>query len=709
MFKKILIILTIIFLCIGAVSAGDNDTETADGQDGTDIVKPCENTWSEVQNSIDNANENSIIELNCTYYGKGERINVEKPLTFQGKSNATFDAQSQSGIFWLNNTDVTFQNVNFINGFCNDTLYGQKGGIIISNQSSVTFINCSFFNNRAEDCGSVINVYNDYDRNSSISIVDSVFANNSAGTSGGVLYSYSGSKVSVINSIFINNSAEQDGGALYVSYGSNLTLINSIFTDNSGYGGGAIYASDYKNILICNSLFTNNSANDDGGAVLTRYTSYNSIVNSTFINNSAEDGGALCTDCYRALFSNSTFLNNHARGLGGALYNYGTLIESDNSTFINNSAQGSGGAVCLFSNRVFIKKSDFINNSARYYAGACMIYEWEFGGNFTIINSTFISNSALYSGAIDVTFEKYLDPGFMISEDTSSIANCVFKYNSAAEGCGCVDALCNLNISDTRFEGNYGEDASSLKMYCGESIIKNCSFSNNVTGNIIFRIYKNYEDIPLQEKFHINDTVYSKNVLLNDDLIPISLFKISADKVSMFYRESKYFKIKLTNKNSKKPAEKFLILTIGSKSYNISTNSKGIASFKIPNLNVGIYSVVISSNDKRNSFLYEKTYSTITIKAKTIVKAPKVTNKYKKSKYFKVTLKYKATKKVITGIKIKIKVYTGKKYKTYTVKTNKKGVAQINTKKLKKGSHRVVISSGNSYYIISAKSTIRIK
>ena len=79
-------------------------------------------------------------------------------------------------------------------------------------------------------------------------------------------------------------------------------------------------------------------------------------------------------------------------------------------------------------------------------------------------------------------------------------------------------------------------------------------------------------------------------------------------------------------------------------------------------------------------------------KAKTTVKAPKVTNKYKKSELFKVTVKNKATKKAVSNVKVNIKVYTGKKYKKYTVKTNSKGICKINTKTLKIGKHKVVIT-----------------
>lgn len=53
----------------------------------------------------------------------------------------------------------------------------------------------------------------------------------------------------------------------------------------------------------------------------------------------------------------------------------------------------------------------------------------------------------------------------------------------------------------------------------------------------------------------------------------------------------------------------------------------------------------------------------------------------------------------------------GKKSKTYALKTDKKGVAKYNVKKmkLKKGNHKVVISSGNANYKVSAKSKITIK
>ena len=61
------------------------------------------------------------------------------------------------------------------------------------------------------------------------------------------------------------------------------------------------------------------------------------------------------------------------------------------------------------------------------------------------------------------------------------------------------------------------------------------------------------------------------------------------------------------------------------------------------------------------------------------------------------------------GLKKKEKVYTSKKAITYKLKTNKKGVSKLNTKKLSKGKHKLVISSLNKNYKISKKSKIIVK
>ena len=114
-----------------------------------------------------------------------------------------------------------------------------------------------------------------------------------------------------------------------------------------------------------------------------------------------------------------------------------------------------------------------------------------------------------------------------------------------------------------------------------------------------------------------------------------------------------------------------------------------------------------ANKDSSISNTSEASQTKVVKKISTKVSAPQVVSEYKKSKYFKVKVKDKKGK-LVKNVKIKIKVYTGSKTKTYTVKTNSKGIANFNTKVLKLGNHKVVISSANSKYQISKKSKIFI-
>ena len=97
------------------------------------------------------------------------------------------------------------------------------------------------------------------------------------------------------------------------------------------------------------------------------------------------------------------------------------------------------------------------------------------------------------------------------------------------------------------------------------------------------------------------------------------------------------------------------------------------------------------------------------IKKATIVKAPKVTNTFNQTKYFKVSVKDKSTKKAVRGIKIKVKLVRTNFAKYFTIKTDSKGIAKLNTKNLLNGTYRVAISPANNKYLISAKSAIVIR
>lgn len=230
-------------------------------------------------------------------------------------------------------------------------------------------------------------------------------------------------------------------------------------------------------------------------------------------------------------------------------------------------------------------------------------------------------------------------------------------------------------------------------------------FTLNKLGNLSLKIYYVAESV----EYHYLDYGITVNLTVRPTISDFKIRKVNFAK-NVYSQIKGRLEIKIIGNssadlNSIKFAYK--VYTNGkSKTYYSKTDSEGKTTFKLPeSLTAGKHKIeirIVNTNIKR-------TVTAKVAKAKTTVKAAKVANKFKKSQYFRVTVKNKATKKVISNVKVKIKVYTGKKYRTYTVKTSKKGIAKINTKNLKPGKHRVVISSGNANYQINAKSTIAIR
>ena len=79
-------------------------------------------------------------------------------------------------------------------------------------------------------------------------------------------------------------------------------------------------------------------------------------------------------------------------------------------------------------------------------------------------------------------------------------------------------------------------------------------------------------------------------------------------------------------------------------------------------------------------------------------------------KYYKFTLTNYFTKKPLKSFKMKFKVKVNKKtWKTYTLKSNSKGVIKWSTKKLAKGTHKVVISSAYKIFKFKLKGKIIVR
>ena len=144
-----------------------------------------------------------------------------------------------------------------------------------------------------------------------------------------------------------------------------------------------------------------------------------------------------------------------------------------------------------------------------------------------------------------------------------------------------------------------------------------------------------------------------------------------------------------------------LILTISAVSAADNTNDTPMKE----NSNLNILKNESSITAQNTSQKANTTTASIT---KTSVSTPDLGFVYKQKSYMKITVKNKTSKKPIKNLKIKIKVYTSKKYKVYTIKTNSLGIAKLPTKNLKLGFHKFAITSANSTFKVSKKDILFI-
>lgn len=443
-----------------------------------------------------------------------------------------------------------------------------------------------------------------------------------------------------------------------------LTLINS--KDSCIQ----IHSSEKKyDLTIINCVFKSNGGSScwDGGIIFDANPGSITIINSTIESSNADFGGAIYSVDGDLTIKNCKFTGNVATYDGGAISFGGDNLKIENSVFTNNQAkkEDGGGAISAECISMQITDSSFTKNKG-VEGGALMI-----SCNTTIRNSNFTSNSATNKGGAIYA------PGVMDPDE--KLLYTVNIYNSKFDSCTAgklgnsiyADSI-KLNIRDSIFKSNKYD----VYIYTGEL--------KNVNNTLKTYLLKNSIKAKL--------TTTKKYVARYDSYY---LFKVNVKA------EGKY----VDNKKIK------IVVYTGSKTKTLYTyfdEDMRVAICDLSKFSVGTHKVKVYLPSKYYKASPVTTKITIK-KAKTLVKAPNVTAKYKKSKKFKVKIIHKDTHRKVKNLKIKIKVYTGKKVKKFIVKTNKKGIASIDTKNLKRGTHKVKISSKNRNYIVSKKSEIRIK
>lgn len=375
--------------------------------------------------------ERNIFDGNESYRNGGAILNranagshiVITDLAYFTNNHSYVDASLQvalnGGGAIFNNNEMTLGNTDF-----KSRLYFEKNtttatGGAIYNAKNMDINGSAFFvQNEAGFSGGAVANTGKLTLNGGTSL--SQFIRNKSGGNGGALANI-GSMTVIGTTEYRNNTAAMNGGAIF----NNAKIVmdgTATFIDNkSGQSGGAIYnAGDLT--ISGTATFTGNTAETKadktgGGAIdnsgtLTVLGSRNGNIATTdasilFENNKVVGGGVQSSggaihvgaDLY---LSGADFIGNSAtragaiRGEGGGA---GDDLFIDNAKFVNNTAERYGGAISSFgSSNIYLSNSYFNGNKVTDAYNGGMGGAVTNGGSLTILNSTFLNNSATNRG-----------------------------------------------------------------------------------------------------------------------------------------------------------------------------------------------------------------------------------------------------------------------------------------------------------------------
>ena len=638
MLNKKLMMLTIIFTCllaVSAVSAAENATEDIIADVASEDVVSVEDinqaieqieheetirvtdngTFTALQNKIDNAVNGSTITLENDYaYDEGfdtNGIKISKPLTIDG-NGYTIDASLQSRIFYLACDNIILKNMTFKNGYMHyDNGYRGCGGVVFNYGVCCTISFCNFINNSAREAGAI---YNEND--GKCNIISCTFDNCHAQYKGAAIYGDCN-----IDSSTFNNCT----GDVFYNRRGDLNITSCVFNYC-----GSIQNEDGANCII--SLCTFNNCTN-----IVNYGSVTCTVSScTFNNCSSGDGGVIENMAFDAgesltcTISSCNFNNCYAREWGGVIYNSdgpGNSITCTVSscTFNECYAYEYGGAICTKGGKCNIYSSTFNKCHAKdggaiYTKGCeCNIHSSTFNKCSSSDNASSIYN---YYGGAECTVVGSNFTGLRGNElyGVVSISECIFNYSPSTK----VDSkIIAYDVSNVYNGGKYlvailkdinDKVISGVKL----TVLLNGKTSTPTTdanGQI-----KVSTDGLAPNKYSATitfagNTKYTKSSKSVSVIVKKATPKLTA-KAKTFKKSDKTKKYTVTLKNNKKLIKGGTVkITVNKKTYSAKTSSKGVATFKLTKLTKkGKFTATVKSVG--NKYYNAKTLKNIKITVK---------------------------------------------------------------------------------------------
>ena len=325
---------------------------------------------------------------------------------------------------------------------------------------------------------------------------------------------------------------------------SNMTYTSTDHGAGIRFGGAGVLEAD-------GCTFANNrvESNYYGGAIfMNSASSKATITNSTFTNNYARSvGGAMFLNSHTITLRGNTFAGNSTSDRGGAIYmqprintekaeskKYGAYdVVLENNTFENNTAYSAGGAICVDPGNIdmtyLIDGCTFKNNCSSANAGGAV---YQYNGTLTLgtgnlfeENKSYNGGSGMYVGGNLYSVRDQKDVTLPESGyDTQFISNTAGygNYNGGSAalqvGGGSTKHMRNMLFDDNI--AAYGGTASAI--YVGNTgsgeaerqiLIDHCRIVNNVAPAYTVYIADTYY---LGNRTQITNTVFDNNTIRSD-------------------------------------------------------------------------------------------------------------------------------------------------------------------------------------------------
>ena len=585
-----------------------------------------------------------------------------------------------------------------------------QGGGAIQNHGELNISNSQFNNNTANNGGAIYNRY-------ILNISSSSFKDNVASGSSGTIYNEN--LLNIFNSNFTNNKSIVEivnNGELNMKnsqfmdsntasvYNIREALLDNVIFKNNRDAEGIIL--NEGNLIINNSQFKNNTVLVGiivTGQETTSYGGNLTILNSNFTNNIGLFSGAISNSA-KTIIKDSNFRNN--TGTYGAILNQGT-INITRSSFTENKGTGHG----TISNygTLYIRSSILMDN--RDYA--IFTNNTNKGSSLLDVSSTIFINNTLYSNG---TSNNKADGNYwgndtpILTQLSNFPINNYYRFslgnNINTNRNTNVDIILTLRLNTTN-----NADWEGLSIIIGDTI-----FTTTPSGASINKI--NYNSAVFKSsntgKYLITGTSNKKNYRLWVNVAKTTpTISISAPSNVIYGNQ---FTIKITLKDKNTPLNKQKIYIKYKKhTYSGITNTKGIASIKMPKLKPGTYKFTIQYNGNTNYYTVSKKTNNIKINPLKITNTKPYNGQkgYSQTRTFVITFNQKI-KKSSKYNKIYIRNLNTRLYVTFTKKIiGNKLYIKMKAKRYKKHYYRIYIprySITNKYgKTISKTRTIKFR